>query len=86
MVQGFPSESQPGLSIELTTVSRDHRPQQGALENDGVKVIQSPFVTQLLNEPFYVYFQIYDLIPDGDGTISYATICRLIRAGDHRVG
>jgi len=57
-------------------------PQRGALEIDGVKVIQSPFATQLSNELFYVYFHIYDLIPDGDGTTSYATECRLIRAGD----
>ena len=74
--------SKPGLSMSSIQFLRPS-PQQGALEIDGVKVIQSPFVTQLLNEPFYVYFQIYDLIPDGDGTISYATECRLIRAGDH---
>ena len=57
-------------------------PQRGALEIDGVKVIQSPFATQLLNDPLYIYFQIYDLIPDGDGTTSYTAECRLIRAGD----
>jgi GWxTD domain-containing protein len=74
--------SKPGLTMSSVQLLR-RSPQQGALEIDGVKVVQSPFATQLLNEPFYVYFQIYDLIPDGDGTISYATECRLIRAGDH---
>jgi hypothetical protein len=74
--------SKPGLTMSSVQLLRPS-PQRGALEIDGVKVIQSPFATQLLNEPFYVYFQIYDLIPDGDGTISYATECRLIRAGDN---
>jgi hypothetical protein len=74
--------SKPVLSMSSVQLLR-RSPQRGALEIDGVKVIQSPFATQLSNEPFYVYFQIYDLIPDGDGTTSYATECRLIRAGDH---
>jgi hypothetical protein len=74
--------SKPVLSMSSVQLLR-RSPQRGALEIDGVKVFQSPFATQLLNEPFYIYFQIYDLIPDGDGTTSYATECRLIRAGDH---
>ncbi|MBK7259181.1 MAG: hypothetical protein IPI01_15535 [Ignavibacteriae bacterium] len=73
--------SKPGLSMSSVQLLR-RSPQRGALEIDGVKVIQSPFATQLLNEPFYIYFQIYDLIPDGDGTTSYTAECRLIRAGD----
>jgi GWxTD domain-containing protein len=73
--------SKPVLSMSSVQMLR-RSPQRGALEIDGVKVIQSPFATQVLNEPFYIYFQIYDLIPDGDGTTSYATECRLIPAGD----
>jgi hypothetical protein len=73
--------SKPGLSMSSVQLLR-RSPQRGALEIDGVKVIQSPFSTQLFNEPFYIYFQIYDLIPDGDGTTSYTAECRLIRAGD----
>jgi hypothetical protein len=54
----------------------------GTLQIDGVKVMQSPFRTHVRTEPLYVYFQIYNLIPDGDGNTSYATECRLLSAGE----
>lgn len=65
-------------SIQLLRPS----PKKGALELDGVKVLQSPFRTHLRTEPLYIYFQIYNLIPDGDGNTSYATECRLLSSGE----
>jgi GWxTD domain-containing protein len=57
-------------------------PEKGALEIDGVKVVQSPFRTHVRTEPLYLYFQIYNLIPDGDGNTSYAVECRLLPPGE----
>jgi hypothetical protein len=54
----------------------------GTLQIDGVKVVQSPFRTHVRTEPLYIYFQIYNLIPDGDGNTSYATECRLLPTGE----
>ena len=73
--------SKAGLSMSSIQLLRPS-PQPGALEIDGVKVIQSPFATHIRTEPFFLYFQIYDLIPNGDGTTSYTTDCRLVARGD----
>jgi hypothetical protein len=54
----------------------------GTLQIDGVRVMQSPFRTHVRTEPLYLYFQIYDLMPDGDGTTSYTVECRLFAQGE----
>jgi hypothetical protein len=56
-------------------------PLQGSIEIEGVRVIQSPFSTHVRTEPLYLYFQIYNLIPDGDGNTAYTTECILLPAG-----
>lgn len=54
----------------------------GALQIDGVRVMQSPFRTHVRTEPLYLYLQIYDLMPDGEGTTSYTVECRLFAQGE----
>lgn len=60
--------------------------ERGALAIEGVKVVQSPFRTQVRTEPFYVYFQIYHLVPDASGNTSYLTECILLPQGEEDVG
>jgi hypothetical protein len=73
--------SRPGFMMSSIQFLRPS-PEKGSLEIDGVKVVQSPFRTHVRTEPLYVYFQIYNLIPDGDGNTSYATECRLMSPGE----
>ena len=56
--------------------------EKGALAIDGVKVVQSPFRTVVRTEPFYVYFQIYHLVPDRSGKTAYLTECILLPQGE----
>ena len=58
----------------------------GALAIDGVKVVQSPFRTQVRTEPFFVYFQIYNLVPDAEGNRSYRTECILLSKNEQDIG
>ena len=60
--------------------------EKGALAIEGVKVVQSPFSKQVRTEPFYVYYQIYHLVPDASGTTSYRTECILLPAGENTMG
>ncbi len=60
--------------------------EKGALAIDGVKVVQSPFRTQLRTEPFYIYFQVYHLVPDAFGNTSYRTECILLPRDEHDLG
>lgn len=52
--------------------------EKGAISIEGVKVIQSPYETHLRTEPLYVYFQIYNLVPDLTGTTTFETECILV--------
>jgi hypothetical protein len=61
-------------SIQLVRPSID----KSGVIIDGVKVIQSPFPTQMRSDPLYVYFQIYNLVPDADGNTSFETECILL--------
>jgi hypothetical protein len=60
--------------------------EKGALAIDGVKVVQSPFRTQLRREPLYVYFQVYNLVPDAIGNTSYRTECILLPKDEQDMG
>lgn len=54
----------------------------GALAIDGVKVVQSPFNSHERTEPFYVYFQLYNLVADASGETSYRVECVLLSPGE----
>jgi hypothetical protein len=54
----------------------------GALAIDGVKVVQSPLRMQRRTEPFLIYFQIYNLVPDLSGRRSYHAECLLLPKGE----
>ncbi|HTY59291.1 MAG TPA: GWxTD domain-containing protein, partial [Bacteroidota bacterium] len=56
--------------------------EKGALAIDGVKVVQSPFNAHERTEPFYVYFQIYNLVADATGETSYRAECVLLPHGE----
>lgn len=58
----------------------------GLLNIDGVKVVQSPFRAQLRTEPLYIYFQVYNLVPDAFGNRSYRTECILLPKYEEDIG
>jgi tetratricopeptide (TPR) repeat protein len=55
---------------------------KGAVVIDGMKVIHSPFHTADRTQPLYVYFQIYNLVPDALGNMSYSADCILLPEGE----
>jgi GWxTD domain-containing protein len=73
--------SRAGLMLSSVQMLRPS-PEKGRLEIDGVRVVQSPFVTHVNAEPLYIYFQIYNLIADGDGNTAYATEVSLAPRGE----
>ncbi|HTR98718.1 MAG TPA: hypothetical protein VML00_03145, partial [Bacteroidota bacterium] len=68
--------SRPGFRMSSIQLLRPS-PVQGALEMDGVRVVQSPLSTIVRNEKLLVYFQMYHLVPDVDGVTSYKINCLL---------
>jgi hypothetical protein len=60
--------------------------EKGALAIEGVRVVQSPLRTQVRTEPFFIYFQIYHLVPDASGNTSYRTECVLLPEGEQDAG
>ena len=58
----------------------------GSLNIDGVKVVQSPFWTNIQTEPLLLYFQVYHLVPDAFGSTSYRTECILLPRGEQDMG
>jgi hypothetical protein len=60
--------------------------EKGALAIEGVRVVQSPLRTQVRTEPFFIYFQIYHLVPDASGNTSYRTECILLPEGEQDAG
>ncbi|HUI09613.1 MAG TPA: GWxTD domain-containing protein [Bacteroidota bacterium] len=68
--------SRPGLRVSSIQLLRPS-PEKGALDIDGVKVVQSPLSTHVRTEKLLVYFQMYHLVADVDGVTSYRTECTL---------
>ncbi len=60
--------------------------ERGALAIDGVKVVQSPFRTHVRTETLYIYFQVYNLIPDAFGDRAYRTECILLPKNEQDIG
>jgi tetratricopeptide (TPR) repeat protein len=77
--------SRPGFMMSSVQFLRPSS-EMGALAIDGVKVVQSPFRTVVRTEPFYLYFQIYHLVPDGSGNTAYLTECLLLPQGEEDPG
>ncbi len=77
--------SGPGFMMSSVQFLRSST-EKGALAIDGVKVVQSPFRTHERTEPFYVYFQLYNLVPDRSGETSYITVCTLYPRGKKEEG
>ncbi|HMK39791.1 MAG TPA: hypothetical protein VK569_10645, partial [Bacteroidota bacterium] len=73
-VKDFASSDLSMSSVQFLKASTE----TGALAIDGVKVVQSPFRTQLRTEPLLVYFQVYNLVPDAFGATSYKSECILL--------
>jgi tetratricopeptide (TPR) repeat protein len=65
-------------SIQLLRPSTN----RGAIVLHGVRVAQSPLKVHLRSEPLYIYFQVYNLIPDGLGNTSFRTECVLLPEGE----
>jgi len=76
-----PNFSGPGFMISSIQLLRPSTV-KGALDIDGMRVVQSPLSTYKRTETLFVYFQMYHLVPDIDGETSWRTECILQPQGD----
>ena len=73
--------ARPGFSISSVQLLRPSSV-KGALDIDGMRVVQSPLSIHVRTEPLLVYFQLYHLVADVDGVTSWRTECYLQPWGD----